>query len=406
MSNIVQMAPPTSGNRFRRSFRRWTRPKKKPGKKPAKKTAKKTTTVSSPSLGKSDSKYVQSQIDPFDENVDGVKIPDANSMPSNTLKAEDYFSPPLSAGESCRGWAINSTLYNLLVNPGAGSAGTTWSWAGAYGNGSFSSKLVQYRNENSSGRPVAQGVRLTCGLAPTTLTGFVHVALYVTSVYNQSTWDLPTSIAEMANLPGYKRMPLSRLTSEGLVIVNKPLDSTSQRYIDADAQTTQISATQMEFHIPNQWATIMVAVDGAPLGSTPLAFEIVTHYESIPRPTSVISATPAAAYSPAALGAASGVNARAPPVYADSERGVRRAEGVQAARRGMDKVLGRAGNLARAARYAAAGQKAGAVAGPLGRLVGGAGGFVAGLRAPKPAGITTNYNIGSAFNKGPSHMVY
>lgn len=354
-----------------------------------------------------DRKFIHAQIDPFDDEATGVKIPDANAMPSLTQKAEDYFSLPLAALETCTCWAVNVIAGNMLVQA-TGSAGTTWVWPAAFAATAASNKTNAIFNESAAYRTVAQGARLTCGLAPTTLTGFVHLALYINSTYAQATWDLPTSVAQMANLPGYKRIPLSRLTSEGISIINKSLDCTAQRYMDSNT-TNQIpvAATYNEFHVPHQWATILVAVDGVPVASTPLAFEVATHWETIPRPTSVNIARQAAAYSPQALGAASSVGAKADPVFLDSTKGQRIQQGFEAAGKGIAKVAGVAGkgtsfgrNLFGAVRNAAAGARAGRVLGPAGAVVGAIGGLVSSVKQPQ---TSTSYDIGSSFNKGSSH---
>jgi len=160
------------------------------------------------------------------------------------------------------------------------------------------------------------------------------------------------------------------------------------------------SSSVMEFHIPCQWASIIIAVDGAPLASNAVSLEVVGHYETIPRPASVNVPREAAAYSPVALGAASAVNARADPVFADSSKKDRILQGVQAAAEGARRTVG----IGKVIRGGVSGASAGRVGGPLGALAGSVIGMVSamGSSTPRQPGTQTNYKIGSAFDKGAS----
>jgi len=83
-----------------------------------------------------------------------------------------------------------------------------------------------------------------------------------------------------------------------------------------------------EFQVPLQWCSIVVAVTGAPVGSTPLAIESIIHLECIPRVTSVSSATPAASFNPSALGAGSAAQSKTTSSYTDGERGIRKSKAL------------------------------------------------------------------------------
>lgn len=370
-------------------------------------------------MSSKDKKYLAAQINPFEDSVTGVKIPDANSMPSSTVKSDDYFTLTLAAGESCSANAITVDPSTYRISAPVGSAGSSWTWAAAYGGTTSASKRGQMASECAAYRAVAQAVRITSGLAPTTVTGFVHVALYIVSTYNQATWDLPTTVTALANLPGYKRIPLSRLTTEGLVVVNRPLDCTSQRYEDIDAAVGQTASTQNEFQIPHQWAVILIAVEGVPLASTPIVIEVATHYETIQRPTAVTPPTAAARYSPTSLGAASSINSDAPPSVTDSELGLRVNAAVRAAERGAANVTGntrrpttRSQTRAAMSAFSDVGRSlqhsiqtaANTPGGPVGRALAGLTDLATSagrsLHAPQPPGTMTNFNIGSAFSRG------
>lgn len=283
-------------------------------------------------------KYVLALADPFDENVDGVKIPDANSQPSVPMKLEDTIDVTTSAGQTCAVVACNPTFYNQFVYQATASA-TSWTWQTAFGNSVHAAKLTQVRADHDMYRPVAHAVRITSGLAPTAATGFVHVCVMAQALYSQTTWVYPTSVSEMQNVPGYKRIPLGRLTAEGLTIVNRPLDVTSQRYVDTDALPYR-NADSMEFHTGLQWCSVVVAVTGVPATATPISIENILHLECIPRSSAIAQATPAAKYNVGALAGGSNAASKASVSHLDSEKPARKASAINHALSGIQSASG------------------------------------------------------------------
>lgn len=317
----------SGGGARRTSYRKTTvtttRPRRRAAKRVSQSLPNKMT-----GTGQGD-KYVLSQADPFDENVDGVKIPDANAQPSVPLKAEDTKDMAIGATHTSNCYAFNPTLVQQQVS--AVPAGTdSWTWAAAFGQSTNSSKLTQLRSDFEMWRPVAHAIRITSALAPTAAKGFLHVCVFSQALYNQSTWAYPTSVSLMQNVPGYKRIPIGRLTSEGLTVVNRPLDVTSQRYVDTDADTYG-NAGQMEFHTGLQWCSIIIAITGADLSTVPVSVEQIIHCECIPRATSISQATPAAKYNVKAQMAASSAQAKTPPTALDSERLQRKSSAINTA---------------------------------------------------------------------------
>jgi len=297
---------------------------------------RRSTRASAPATAQTDSKkmsgtsqgdkYILSQADPFDENVDGVKIPDANSQPSVPLKAEDTYDITLGAAEPCRMIGVNPTFVKTFFG-GTGATATTWTYAAAYANAVDSNKLTQLRTDFELFRPVAHAVRITSGLAPTAAKGFVHVAVFTMATFGQTTWPAPTSISEMQSVPGYKRIPIGRLTAEGLTVINRPLDCTAQRYVDTDSNIF-VSTTAGEFNVPLQWGVILIAVTGVDPGSTPISVENIIHNECIPRSSAVSQATPAARYNVNALAAAANAQSKTSPSALDSEKPARKRSAI------------------------------------------------------------------------------
>lgn len=313
---------------YRRSYRRASAPAVHPRKEMT-------------GTGQGD-KYIKAFVDPFMDSVDGVKIPDSNAQPSIALKCLDTIDLSTGATYGSNVCAFNASPASLFVGSGSFSGSTTWSWPATFSGSVNAAKLANIQNDQEMYRPVAHAVRITSALAPTAATGFLHVCVFSQALYNQSTWQYPTSVAAMQNVPGYKRVPLGRLTAEGLLVVNRPMDVTAQRYIDSDSPVFATAGT-MEFQSGLQWCSILVAITGAPLSSTPISVENVLHIECIPRSTAISQSTPAAKYNVAALGGASNAASKATAAVLDSEKGKRAAEVIQAAAQGVNAAGGGGG---------------------------------------------------------------
>lgn len=285
-------------------------------------------------------KYLKAFVDPFSDDVTGVKIPDSNAQPSIPLRCLDTLDALTGATNTCAAYAFNATPVAYGVTWAGTTSATSWSWNGLFTGAADSNKLTNIRNDQEMYRPVAHAVRITSGLAPTAATGFVHVCVFSQSLYNQSSWTYPTSIAQMQTVPGYKRIPLGRLTSEGLLVVNRPLDVTAQRYIDSDSPVFA-SAGTMEFQSGLQWCSVIVAFTGVPISTTIATIENVLHVECIPRASAISQSTPAAKYNTSALGAAANAASKAKAAVLDSEKPERAVQVLNAGLEGAQAAAGK-----------------------------------------------------------------
>lgn len=223
------------------------------------------------------SSFALAQLNPFDPGIRGVKVPDENTAPSSAYYAYDESSVTTSTtNASCVAMFPSVTAYRVDATNNV--AVSSWTWPAGYGGTSNSNILTSVQNNMNVARPVAHGVRLVCPLAPTSATGFVHVCLYALNDLSQTTWNLPTTVAQMTELPYYKRLTLAALTQTPLVCGNKFMDMTAFRYLDAATSDVANTANGL-FMVPHQWMCILIAVEGAPSGSTCLSMENVVHYE-------------------------------------------------------------------------------------------------------------------------------
>lgn len=239
-------------------------------------------------------KYELVNLNPFDQRCNGVKIPDSNTQPSETTVDENRLSVTVGGSAFAEAYAFLPNLTNNAV-AGTGGAATSWTWAASFGGTTASTNATEIRADYVGIRPVGHGVRLACGLAPTTVTGFCHICIIPVETYNVTSWTFPTSIGQMINQPWYKRYTLASLTQRSVTVVNKFLDTTATRYSDSDASLTS-QGTNTDFHFSGGWCAILVAVEGAPASSSPLTVDTIVHYEGLPKIGTANSSTPAAQY--------------------------------------------------------------------------------------------------------------
>jgi len=306
---------------------------------------------------------------------------------------------------------VNANAHVFLPSPGcqeiyAGDknlGSNTWYW-GANATSVVILAAQQVQNVKLSAiassfdlvRPVAHGVRLSCGLSPTTVTGFAHVAIVARPTLgslNVNEW-FPKSIAEMGESSWYKRVPLATLTQRPLTVVNKILDTSSQTYTspirgyrsETAAESGSVNVSQAlasaDATTPQQYgyydrdslngfACIVVAVEGAPTGSSPLVIEQMTHYEAIPKSTGLQSGGTSAPSRPDVLAGVSHMAATTPAEHFEGEEPSVIARAAQAFHAGAAQATGgmteafvnAAGQVGYAATQHAFGRMAGAFGG-------------------------------------------
>jgi len=282
-------------------------------------------------------KFLMGQIDPFDSNVKGAKVPDSNTMMSDTINVNDTFTVGVTTGGNVRCYAFNVWPRGAVVQSTEGGLG--WTWTAAYGGTFDLTRLPDITSSYTGIRCVSQGVRLSATLAPTTATGFVHIGVYAASTYGEASWPFPTGIAGLVDLPWYRKVTLASLTQSPITIVNKFLDQTAFRYEDPDqAAGGFVNTNRGEFHIPHSWATILVAFEGTPSGSL-VSVETVHHFEALPLHSTLTTATPAASANPTVMNAAGNVSARVPATHFESEQAGMMSQAAAAVSEGMQTGL-------------------------------------------------------------------
>jgi len=287
------------------------------------------------------SKFALGQIDPFDDRVYGAKVPDANTTPSSTTVINDEITLTTDAAFQLAAKAFRPWVTSQSVAATAASA-NSWTWPALFGGATDSSRASTVKSNFNLIRPVAHGVRLSCPLAPTSVTGFCHVALYAgrdsTSV---TTWDLPTSLSQLNQCIWYKRYPLAMLTQKTLTVVNKVTDCGSTVYIDPASDRASGGSVVLDMSFNNEgFTTIVVAIESAGVSSTSLAVESITHLEALPSFGGVITPTPAADFNPAELSRVSRISSVVDATLLDGEQDRRMNAAVNAILEGAGQAMG------------------------------------------------------------------
>lgn len=267
-------------------------------------------------------KFMLAQIDPFSRDAMHVRVPDDSTAPSTSFYTYDEIN--IAPNNAIAGGAAAMYFYpnaRLVGAVGTSSSTSAWTWPAAYGGTVANSKTSTIQSQFSVSRPVAHGIRLTCGLAPTSVTGYVHIGLYTLSMFQQSTWNLPVNLSQLSELPHYKRVTLASLTQNPLVVTNKWLDQTAFRYTDVSSFEVG-NQSNGTFEIANSWMGIVLVVEGhgQAAGSTCLTVEAICHFEGQSNFGGLTQDRPAERPAPHVMDATAATVARTPASHDADDR--------------------------------------------------------------------------------------
>jgi len=310
-------------------------------------------------------KFELAQLNPFDKRVLGVKIPDSNTQPSDTFRSEDRYAVTSAVTDLalCRAY-----MPNLVANQVTSltSTASAWTWDAAFAGTAAAAVNADATASFVGVRPCGHGVRLSSPLAPTAVTGFVHIGIYPVSSFNVTTWSFPTSLSQLSNLPWYRRFTLAQLTQKSVTVVNKFIDITSTRY-SAPASDLVGTSGDTSFQFSGGWCAIIIAIEGSPIGGgTALSVENLVHFEAMPISSSANtgSFSPAAPYDTQEMEGVSRLGGSSTGIFVEGEEDSVIAQGMNALSRGAaaaageiyeNAVLPAARGLGYAATYAAYG---------------------------------------------------
>ena len=212
-------------------------------------------------------------------------------------------------------WAFYPAVQNSFVTA-IGTGPNAWTWVG--GAVQNAQQATAFKQQFEAFRPTAHAIRLSCPFAPTSTTGFVHIAIATETIYSSGGGvsaqylNLANSLPDMSGYTFYKRVTLASLTQSPITLINKWTDETAFRYQSPTAsEATEILGNALTFQVPWSWGTLLIAVEGASTNNVvgqplaPLQAEVVIHTECIPDKASTLLGSTAAAYNSGVLNAVS-----------------------------------------------------------------------------------------------------
>lgn len=269
-------------------------------------------------------KFALAQIDPFDPKCLGAKIPDSNTMPSIANQDVDQIGLSVGADAATVPYAIafSPGYQQAVLRSGVAAGAVNWSINNWTNRRNLNSVVTAIEGI----RPVAHAIRMSCSLAPTSTTGFVHVGLAVENRYGSAPGvpDFPQTINEMTGLPHYRRFTLASLTQSPVTAINKWIDETAFRYdaasTDQSFSDPAVALSVTNFNFNRSWAFIIVMVEGAPINTNALSFEHLLSTECLPRRSAFIMGNLAAPNSPGTMSAVSSMQSETDFVHTEAEQ--------------------------------------------------------------------------------------
>jgi len=275
-------------------------------------------------------KFALAQLDPFDPTALGAKIPDSNTQPSistSDVEQNSLLTGAVATNLHAMAFRPNYTLGVVTATPGAPIV-----WPAAYAGGANRAKRAAYSGAIELTRPVAHAIRITSPVAPTTASGFVHIAISTETLHLASTWQYPTTIEQISSCQFYKRVTLASLTQSPLTIINKWIDDTAFRY---SSPTSSISSAGNEaFQTDYGWAAIVIITEGVPVSTVVLSAEHVLISEGIPNKDSPLIGTAAASANPTVISAVSDMQAQQDSFHTEEQQNDFMQRGAAALARG------------------------------------------------------------------------
>jgi len=266
-------------------------------------------------------KFVMTQSDPFEPKYFGSKIPDSSTLPSIPTPLQYNQTLTTLVGSQpnwAAAWAFYPSVRASFVTA-LGLNASQWSFSTANATVQDAPQFTSFSSQFEAFRPTAHAIRLSCPFAPTSTTGFVHIAIATETIMSGAGagvahhTNLAQDLQSMSGYSFYKRVTLASLTQSPITLINKWTDETAFRYqspYGPESTVAMGSNGALSFQVPFSWGTLLVAVEGVsavttPGAISPLQAEIILHSECIPDKNSTLIGSTAAAYNSGVLNAVS-----------------------------------------------------------------------------------------------------
>lgn len=223
--------------------------------------------------------FTLAQINPFDARAFGVKVPDDNTAMSSTFTTQDQFqfSTVVANASNLVAFTPNPRFYAIPCTEGGAGLGT-WTAVAGFAGATTTAKFASIDASYSVARPVAHAIRISSALPVNTAAGYLHVCLYTPSRFADTTWEVPLSLSQMIDQPGYQRISISSLTQCPVLVVNKFVGPSAWVYTGVNDGNNSATTSGVPA-IPMGWQYICVAVSGVAALTTAIDIENICHFE-------------------------------------------------------------------------------------------------------------------------------
>jgi len=240
---------------------------------------------------------VWANANPFDIKAKGAKWLDDSTTDSTTYVAKTLLTPNGDSSFGCTVTVFRSSPAGAYVY-GTPASATTCTFPGGYSGIQSVTNASTLQGYFSAYRCVGFGVRLTTRLNfnSAALSGNVHVCVVPDVFGNDSTsWQYPTAVSVMENLPSYTKFSVTSLIENPRVITAQYTSAEATEYRALAAQDFDTSVVTNARTVEG-WNVIMVFYEGssASIGASPIDFEYISHLEVLPKVLGTTSSLPVA----------------------------------------------------------------------------------------------------------------
>lgn len=219
-------------------------------------------------------KFLLANLEPFDDQAFGAKVPDSSTYPTLALHSSCYTVLANTAG-GFAAMAFYPSLAQMLYAPGTIAATLVWAAGTSYSGTDYAtlgSVMSQYR-------VVGGGLKIRCIESMTAAKGTLTIC--------HAPWDIsgavtgisqfPTTRSTMLKMPLADQYSVASITTTPVFVPFRRTDAGSERYRYQDYPA---SASPYAETAPG-WAAIILFAEGVTASISGIEVEVVLHIEAI-----------------------------------------------------------------------------------------------------------------------------
>lgn len=259
--------------------------------------------------------FAISLLDPFNDAARGARVPDADMSSSTAFNCIYRTSPTTDGTYGSVATVFSPDPGSCCYTSATVTSAIACTWAANWTAQSTPGNITPIRTAIAVARCTGFGVRISGLEAETAAKGKIHVAHFPVD-YSETSLNtaLPTTVGNIATLPGYQCYPISSLDDGTLEVVGRPMDASAFRY-RSTAQPWNIGSAEVVAGLESSigWMHIIVFIEGANTSVVPVQLHALYHYEGISKPgENLMADEPPPPYQPNTMAAITNLAAATP----------------------------------------------------------------------------------------------